>query len=51
VTQRFTDTMSETGVVKILTLGQDGVNTLVSTAVLDASGTRVLGSREDDDLV
>jgi hypothetical protein len=47
VTQRHGDLMSETGVVKILTLGADGVNTRVATAVLDESGTRVVGSREE----
>jgi hypothetical protein len=41
--------MGEAGVVKILTLGADGVHARKATAVLDASGTRVLGSREEDE--
>lgn len=48
VTQRFGDVMSEAGVVKILTLGNDGVSTRVATAILNATG-HVVGSREEDE--
>jgi hypothetical protein len=47
-TQKFTDVMQETGVVKILTLGADGVSTRVATAVLDSAG-HVVGSVEEDE--
>ncbi|GBF93146.1 pyruvate kinase [Raphidocelis subcapitata] len=47
-TQRYSSIMEETGVVKILTLGADGVSTRVATAVLDSAG-HVVGSREEDE--
>ena len=41
--------MAEAGVVRILTLGADGVATRRACAVLDASGRAVVGSREEED--
>lgn len=49
MTQRHGDCMLEAGVVKLLTLAADGVATRGATTVLTADGSRVLGSREEDD--
>ncbi|KIZ01912.1 pyruvate kinase [Monoraphidium neglectum] len=48
VHQKHADTMQERGVVKILTLGADGVATRVANAVLDKAG-HVVGSVEEDE--
>lgn len=47
-TSKFDSVMSEAGVVKIITLGADGVGTVVATAVLDSAG-HVVGSRDEDE--
>ncbi|GBG00331.1 pyruvate kinase [Raphidocelis subcapitata] len=51
VTQRWGDTMSEAGVVKILSLGADGVTTREATATIDSAGHVVESREEDEDLV
>lgn len=48
VVQKYADRMLERGVVKILTLGADGVATRVASAVLDSAG-HVVGSVEEDE--
>lgn len=49
--QRFSESMQETGVVKIMTLGADGVSTIRSAAVLNSAGHVVGSVEEDEDLV
>ncbi|KAI8477220.1 MAG: pyruvate kinase [Monoraphidium minutum] len=48
VQKLYADSMQEAGVVKILTLGSDGVGTIKASAVLNAAG-HVVGSREADE--
>jgi hypothetical protein len=46
--QPFQSVFAECGVVKIVTIGADGVSTRVAAAVLDSAG-HVIGSREEDE--
>lgn len=46
--QKYDDILEERGVVKIITLGADGVSTRVVAAVLDSAG-HVIGSRDEDE--